>query len=468
MVLKNCIVAFGFAIRWLSASILTIATAMAADLPAPPSAAATAVVTPKAKTYTIGGIVIGLETPGTVKLLDKDDAASVSANGTFTLPKAVKSGTAYDVTLGTPPAGQTCAVQSGSGTVARADVTNVLVYCTYTQSDATLRGTYDGAGFNINNNTDLLSIGVPFNGSGREGATATLITDTNGTITTTTNSGSSVGRYSIVTTDAIPVLTTGDNNIGAVAGEDADELVWIADASTVAGGGLPALAVGVSPLQGGTVAELAGDWMSVGLQQGSDPQVFEATLTLGADGSVSGTSTSLDVNGVVTVFPYSQPAGTLTVASDGRFTDGSGTVGYVSANGEFIFATYTAGGEVPGLTVLVRQGTGLTTATLNGVYTVCSLAFATATTGDGAVLTLLFDGAGTFSGTFIDNDSGVITTGHTISGTYTVTSAGVVTITDAEGLVQVGDVSADGNILVAASLTGGGVEQPRMLVGFRQ
>lgn len=462
---------FGVAIRWFSISFLTITTAISAELSNSPStAAATPVDSLKAKTYTIGGTVIGLKNPGTVRIRDKSDNEneSVSNDGTFNLPRAVRSGTAYDVTVGTTPTGQSCAVQNGSGTVAKSNITNVLVYCTYIQSVATLNGRYDGAGYNINIDTDVLSSGVPFNGSGNEGNTATLITNTGGTITTTTNSNSSAGPYTVVTTDAIPVLTTGGNNIGAIAGEDANEFFWIADASTADGGGLPALAAGVSPLQNGTIASLAGNWIAVGLDQGSDPQVFEGVLTFGADGSVSGTSTSLDVNGVVSTFPYSGPAGTLTVTSGGRFSSGGGTLGYVSANGEFLVETYTRSGASPGLTVTVKQGTGVTLATLNGVYTVGSLAFSTASTGDGEVFTLFLDGAGTYSGTYIENNSGTITTGNTTSGTYSVTSTGELTLTDASGNVHTGGVSADGNIIVAANLTAGGAEQPRMFVGFRQ
>jgi len=359
-------------------------------------------------------------------------------------------------------------VQNGLGTVARSNITNVLVYCTYTQSVATLNSSYDGAGYNINIDTDLLSSGVPFDGVGYEGNTATLITNTGGAITTTTNSNSSAGRYTVVTTNAIPVLTTGGNNIGAIAGQDADEFFWIADASTAEGGGFPALAMGVSPLRDGTVASLAGNWIAVGLDQGSDPQGFEGVLAFGADGSVNGTGTSLDLNGVVSTFPYSDPAGTLTLTSGGRFSSGSGTLGYVSANGESLVETYTRSGASPGLTVAVKQGTGVTLATLNGVYTVGSLALTTASTGDGEVFTLFLDGAGTYSGTYIENNSGTITTGNTTSGTYSVTSTGELTLTDVSGNVHTGGVSADGNIIVAANLTAGGAEQPRMFVGFRQ
>jgi len=469
--MSRAAILMGVFIRWISVSLLTISTATSAELAnSPATAADTGVDSPKARTYTIGGTVIGLKNPGTVRIRDASDGEneSVSSNGTFKLPRALRSGTAYDVTVGTTPTGQSCAVQNGSGTVAKADITNVLVYCTFNQSVATLKGSYDGAGYNINNDTDLLSSGVPFDGLGYEGNTATLITNTGGAITTTTNSNSSAGRYTVVTTNAIPVLTTGGNNIGAIAGEDAEEFFWLADASTKDGGGLPALAVGVSPLQNGTIASLAGNWIAVGLDQGPDPQGFEGVLTFGADGSVSGTSTSLDLNGVVSTFPYTGPAGTLTLTSGGQFSSGGGTLGYVSTSGEFLVETYTLSGASPGLTVAVEQGTGVTPATLNGVYTVGSLALITDATGDGEVFTLFFDGAGNYSGTYIENNSGTITTGNTTSGTYSVTSTGVLTFTDVSGNVHNGGVSADGNIIVAANLMAGGAEQPRMFVGFRQ
>jgi len=420
------------------------------------------------QTFTIGGTVIGLKSSASVHVLNGNDNDAITSNGPFTLPTAVAGGAAFNVSLGTLPTGQVCAVQNGSGTVANANVSNVLVYCTYVQSVATLHGSYDVAGYNINNDFDGLSSGVPFDGAGNEGNTATGIANTGGTITTVTNSSSSAGPYTVVTANAIPVLTTGGNNIGAIAGADSDEFFWLADASTADGGGLPALAVGVSPLLNGTIASVAGNWVAVGLDQGSDPQDFEGVLTFGADGSVSGTSTSLDVNGVVGASPYSAPAGTCTVSSGGQFTSGGGTLGYVSANGEFLVETYTGSGTSPGLTVAVKQGTGVTLATVNGVYTLGSLSFETATTGDGELFTGFFDGAGNWSGSYIDNANGTITTGNTVSGTYTVTSTGALTFTTNAGNVHTGGVSADGNIIVAANLTAGGAEAPRIFVGFRQ
>ncbi len=80
-------------------------------------------------TYPIGGTVSGLS--GTVVLQDNGgDDLSVSASGAFTFGTGLTSGSAYSVTVKTNPAGQTCSVANGSGTVGSAGVTNVAVTCT--------------------------------------------------------------------------------------------------------------------------------------------------------------------------------------------------------------------------------------------------------------------------------------------------------------------------------------------------
>ncbi len=68
---------------------------------------------------------------GTVVLQDNGgDNLSVTANGTFTFATELARRAAYSVTVKTNPAGQTCTVASGSGTIAAANVTNVAVTCT--------------------------------------------------------------------------------------------------------------------------------------------------------------------------------------------------------------------------------------------------------------------------------------------------------------------------------------------------
>jgi 6-phosphogluconolactonase (cycloisomerase 2 family) len=79
--------------------------------------------------YAVGGSVSGLLNGETVQLLNNNgDALPVSANGSFTFPTALAAGSAYNVTVGTQPAGASCSVSSGSGTISGA-VSNVAVTC---------------------------------------------------------------------------------------------------------------------------------------------------------------------------------------------------------------------------------------------------------------------------------------------------------------------------------------------------
>ena len=68
--------------------------------------------------YSVGGTVSGLS--GTVVLQDNGgDNLSVSASGGFTFATGLAAGSAYNVTVKTYLAGQTCSVANGSGMVGR-------------------------------------------------------------------------------------------------------------------------------------------------------------------------------------------------------------------------------------------------------------------------------------------------------------------------------------------------------------
>ena len=78
--------------------------------------------------YTVGGTVSGLS--GTLVLNDNGgDALSLTANGAFTFATPVVTGSPYNVTVASSPAGQTCTVSNGSGTVGSGNVTTVVVTC---------------------------------------------------------------------------------------------------------------------------------------------------------------------------------------------------------------------------------------------------------------------------------------------------------------------------------------------------
>ena len=93
-------------------------------------------------TYSVGGTASGLS--GTVVLQDNGgDNLSVAANGSFTFPTKLTSGSAYAVTVLTQPTGQTCAVSGGTGTVGSANVASVAVTCTTSGGSGTLTATDD-------------------------------------------------------------------------------------------------------------------------------------------------------------------------------------------------------------------------------------------------------------------------------------------------------------------------------------
>lgn len=87
---------------------------------------------PATPPYTVSGNVSGLATNKSVTLLNNgSDIKVVSSNGGFTFSNALASGS-YTVTVAVQPAGQTCTISNGSGTISNIHITNVSVSCTNT------------------------------------------------------------------------------------------------------------------------------------------------------------------------------------------------------------------------------------------------------------------------------------------------------------------------------------------------
>src|ERR1700761_6191713 len=95
-------------------------------------------------TYNVGGTTSGLASGGTVVLQNNGaNDLTVAANGSFAFSTALTTGAAYNVTVKTNPAGQTCTVANGTGTIGTANVTNVTVTCK-TNPTYTVGGTASG------------------------------------------------------------------------------------------------------------------------------------------------------------------------------------------------------------------------------------------------------------------------------------------------------------------------------------
>lgn len=79
--------------------------------------------------YTVGGEVSGM-TGGTLTLQNNGgDDLDITADGPFTFWTPLADGSGYAVTVFKNPAGQTCSVANGSGTISGANVTDVSVTC---------------------------------------------------------------------------------------------------------------------------------------------------------------------------------------------------------------------------------------------------------------------------------------------------------------------------------------------------
>src|SRR5271163_547444 len=83
---------------------------------------------------------------------------------------------------------------------------------------------------------------------------------------------------------------------------------------------------------------------------------------------------------------------------------------------------------------------------------------------DSVVIT--FNGAGTYSGTDINNSAGTITTSP-VSGTYSVASNGSFTTDAGTSQTATGVISADGNTFLATKVSSIG-EEPAILIGIKQ
>ena len=82
------------------------------------------------QTYTLSGTVSGLNSSGLVLSVNSSPVSINSGATSVALASGLASGTAYTVSVKTGPAGETCSVTHGTGTIASANVTNVVVSCT--------------------------------------------------------------------------------------------------------------------------------------------------------------------------------------------------------------------------------------------------------------------------------------------------------------------------------------------------
>jgi PASTA domain len=419
--------------------------------------AVTLVISTGPQTYTVGGTLIGLSANASVQILNGADTVPVSANGSFALPTAVVSGGTYSVTVGTPSSAQICGVQNATGTVASANVTNILVYCTFTVSAATLHKAYTTVAADFANSNGGTAVPVDlvgadtYDGVGTTSATVTV--NAAGTIVSNVQES---GTYTVTTTNAIPSL----NGYGGIEGVNADSVAAVSTTS----GTPPTIAIGVVPNANATTNSINGNYTLVDISAQLSTGIvygYEATITVN-NGTVTGTYTQ-NMGGTITT---GNPASAQWTVTNGILTSVGSASGAVSNDGDLIVLADTNSGDDPYVNVAVLRGTGVTPATFEGVYSVSEYGGTPVTSTFGKAITLLAYGNGSYSVIYTKNANGNITTNNTDTGTYTVAADGTLTITDSEGDVYNGAMSADGNALVLASVAS--AQNPAIFVGVRQ
>lgn len=87
--------------------------------------------------FTVGGIVKGLIGTGLVLQNNGGDDVSPMQNGAFTFATALANGSTFGVTVSASPQNpaQTCTVMNGDGTIAGANVVDVIIDCKLVDSD---------------------------------------------------------------------------------------------------------------------------------------------------------------------------------------------------------------------------------------------------------------------------------------------------------------------------------------------
>lgn len=295
-------------------------------------------VTCTSRSFTVGGVVLGLAGTGLTLQNDGGDSLGVSANGAFTFASPVASGASFAVTVSTQPASpaQTCTVTNGTGRVGGEDVSTVVVLCS--TNTYTVGGTVAGLVGTIvleNNGTDFLSV-------------------------------SADGPFTFAT-----ALPSGGHFDVAVQAQPADPMetctVSAAGAGTISGSNVSSVEVTCAMKTfrlGGTVSGLVGSGLV--LQTGAGDVVV-----VSADGAFSfPTPVPSHSSYAVTVKAQpSSPSQTCTVQA------GAGTVGSADINSVGVTCTtnrYAVGGTITGLVgatlVLQNNGTEVISVSASGAF----------------------------------------------------------------------------------------------------
>ncbi|MFP8777848.1 hypothetical protein [Hydrogenophaga sp. RWCD_12] len=290
-------------------------------------------VTCSVLTYSIGGSVTGLDTGKTVMLQNNGGGnLLLPGNGAFTFAASSAHGSAFNVTVGTQPVGQTCVVGNGSGTTT-GNVSNIAVTCA--TNTYAVGGSISGLG-------SSRSVVLQINGGGD------LVRSANGSFgfAAMLTHG---GTYLVsVKTQPVGQTCVVANGTGTLSGTVSNVSVTCSDNTHTVGGTLSGLAAGRD-----VVLQLNG----------------ASDLTRSADGAFTFAST-VTYGGSYSVTVRTQPAGQTCSVSNGSGT-AAGDIGNVSVSCST--NSYSVGGSISGLgsgktVVLQNNATDDLTRTGNGSF----------------------------------------------------------------------------------------------------
>jgi predicted SpoU family rRNA methylase len=364
-----------------------------------------------APSFTIGGTLSGLPPGALVSLFDNGtDQLNLTTNGAFTFRKGLLASATYNVTIATQPAGETCSVANGTGTVGTSNVTTVSVSCkanpTFTIGGS-VSGLNSGTSVSLlDNGSDSLTVsangpftfktalatGVSYGVTVGTQPTGETCTVTGGTGTVATSNVTTVA----VSCRANPTFTVGGTVSGLITGASVVLLDNGSDSLTVGTNGTftfkTALASGaaykvtISTQPNGETCTVSNGTGTVASANVTNVAVSCTTNAFTIGGTVSGLSS------VASVTLLDNGADSLTVSVSGTFTFKTALAGGASYN-------VTVGTQPTGETCTVTSGTG-TVASANVTNVAVSCATNTFTVGgtvsglnSGASVTLLDNSA---------------------------------------------------------------------------
>ncbi len=341
-------------------------------------------VTCTVNAFSVGGDLSGLAAGESLELLlNGAHQTTLSADGSFQFTP-IADATAYSVTVAQQPAGQTCTVSNGSGTLAGSDVTNVAVICVLNR-------------YTIGGNLSGLAGGKSLVLANNGGDDLALSADGAFVFATPLTSGST---YSVaIKTQPVGETCVATNSSGTVQTADINRVSITCNVNTYrVAGNLSGLASGqsVELLLNGTLNSVLtgnGFFQFPAIADGSAYAVTVATQPTGQTCTVSngtGTLAGASVNDVLvtcvterytiggllsglvpgdTVVLQNNGGDDLVLTADGAFS----FVTPVEFNGAYA-VTVLAQPPAPSETCTVTNGSGTTpAANVNTVTVVCTL-----------------------------------------------------------------------------------------------